>query len=576
MAAGSAAAWVPASPRAVIDAIARGVMARGVMGALMRVVTTMAVSATLAAAAPTAPDEPSDATAGEALYHTGRHHGQAIAAWQPGLGELPPAVAACANCHRPSGLGGSEGGVRVPPITAGQLFAPGQPPTGHQRLQGRQWLRHQSRSAYTVASLARALRDGIDPDGRALAPAMPRYQLDDQAVADLLAYLGTRQRDARTGLDAAGLHLATVFTPDAPPARRAAVEAAMAAWSASAAWGPVKVRWQAWTLTGLATDWPAQLSARMRATPVYALLSGAGGADWSPVAAWCEAQRLPCLFPSIDRVPTASGDTEADRPYWNMYLDAGLDGEARLLAQHLARWPAAQRAGVRIRQLAEGPAGAAAAAALCAAALPWVATDDCGLPPTARGGDGPANAPGTAPQAQAAELVVLWLGPAAIRDWLSRQPPPGQAPGTPLLVLSARLAPPAATLMPAAWRPHVRWLSQRSDPVRQAAGAALSLIHWRQRLGLPDDLDPATVAEVHAATFFFGDALAQTQGAWAPEHLLERLEVAVDQRPAGALFFRLSLGPGQRIAAQGGQVLAFEPPRHMWLVPLPGHLRAVD
>jgi len=104
-------------------------------------------------------------------------------------------------------------------------------------------------------------------------------------------------------------------------------------------------------------------------------------------------------------------------------------------------------------------------------------------------------------------------------------------------------------------------VSMRSDPVRQAAAAALSQGPWASALGLAvAGTDPAALADVHAATFFFADALSRMRLHLSADHLLEKLEAAVDQRPAGAGYFRLSLGPGQRIATQGGHVLAFQPP----------------
>jgi hypothetical protein len=46
---------------------------------------------------------------------------------------------------------------------------------------------------------------------------------------------------------------------------------------------------------------------------------------------------------------------------------------------------------------------------------------------------------------------------------------------------------------------------------------------------------------------------------WSPAWLMEQLETAVNNRPAGAAYFSLSLGPGQRIAAKTGAVLVIAP-----------------
>jgi hypothetical protein len=515
------------------------------------------------AAGPASGDPPAgDAQRGRIVYLTGRlTDGTPLAARRPGAGALPPAAAACVACHRPSAMGGTEGGVLVPPIAGPRLFSAGQPPAAAALLQ-RQWLRHQTRSAYTPALLARALGRGLDADGRALSTAMPRYTLDAQTLADLSAFLRQRGSTPPPGVDDQQLHLATVVTPQAPAERRTAVLQAMQAWSSDLRLGARRVVWHRWSLAGPPATWPAQLDALWAAQPVYALLSGAGGDDWAPVQALCETRGLPCLMPALDQPPPDPGDQR----HWSLYLHGGPAAEARLLAQQLRDLP---QTPLRVRQVHTSAAGAAAADALRQALSdrPAIVVEDAAplSMPAATGDD---------------TLTVLWLPPDALAAWFAAHPAPApaSAPGAqaPRLVLSAQLAPPLATPVPPSWRPLVWWVSLRADPVRRAAGAALSLVPWQQRLGLPADLDAATLDDVHAATFFFADAMAQLRGAVDTEQLLETLEVAVDRRPAGAGYARLSLGPGQRIAAQSGQVLAFQPPRFEVLVPLGPLLRADD
>lgn len=522
---------------------------------------------------PTSPASPiGDAVRGRQLYMHGHDAGgQPLQAWRVGMGRLPAAASACAACHRPSGMGGTEGGVLVPPIAGPLLFAPGRPPAGAARL-NRQWLRHQTRSAYTPALLARALADGLDADGLPLSSTMPRYALDAQALADLAAFLRQRGSTPPPGLVGQTLHLATVFTPEAPPGRRAAVRQAMQAWSAGLRLGALQVAWHAWDLHGAPAGWPAQLDTLAATQPVYALLSGAGGSDWDAVEALCTARALPCLFPVIDQPPAAP----ADPRHWAFYLSGGAPAEARLLAQHLrslSPWPA------RVLQVHDGAAGAAAAAALrqALAGPGGLPVEDIAFDPSPDPG-APAvwqarpPVPHLQRPAGGDTVVVLWLRSDAVQAWLAAQPAPPA--GAPRLVLSAQLAPPAATAVPAAWRPRIWWASLRSEPWRRDAGAALSLVRWQQQLQLQDGLDAAALDDVHAATFFFADAMAQLRGSTDPEHLLERLEVAVDRRPAGAAYGRLSLGPGQRIAAQTGQVLGYRPPAHVHLLPVSGVLRA--
>lgn len=46
-----------------------------------------------------------------------------------------------------------------------------------------------NREPYTEESLARAIRAGTGADGHALSYLMPRFVLDDAAMAELIAYL---------------------------------------------------------------------------------------------------------------------------------------------------------------------------------------------------------------------------------------------------------------------------------------------------------------------------------------------------------------------------------------------------
>ena len=57
-----------------------------------------------------------------------------------------------------------------------------------------------SRPAYDERSLVTALRDGIDPAGRRLHPAMPRYAVPDSLAADLMAALRQLERATAAGV----------------------------------------------------------------------------------------------------------------------------------------------------------------------------------------------------------------------------------------------------------------------------------------------------------------------------------------------------------------------------------------
>ena len=98
---------------------------------------------------------------------------------------MPSTMMRCLNCHGADGLGGREGGVDVPPITWRRLS-----------------MATANRPAYDATSLARALRDGLGPDGRSLHAIMPRYALPDDmidGVADWLRVIAPGQTPGVTG-----------------------------------------------------------------------------------------------------------------------------------------------------------------------------------------------------------------------------------------------------------------------------------------------------------------------------------------------------------------------------------------
>lgn len=508
------------------------------------------------------PAAPGEAARGQVIYETGRRtDGSALPAHRPGAGAVPAASAACANCHRGSGMGQREGKLLVPVVAGHILFAPLHRSTmlrAHPAMV-QQPLRAYDRPAYTARALATAVRDGIDVAGRPLDPAMPRYQLSARDAADLEAYLRQLGSQPLAGVSNGVLHLASVLTPDAQPEARRTVAAATAAWAAQLSLGGWRVKWSPWVLEGPPQGWAAQLDKRWQDQPVFAMVSGAGGTHWAPVARFCEARRLPCVFPSIELPPEAT-----DEAHFNFYLSEGIRAEAALLAQWHAQLPAPPRGVLQL--VAAGDEAATAGAAQLQRALP---TGLAQSPTPVAAGDTAALAAAYR-TAREGDVVVLWARAAAVSDFLRQTPPrPGVA-----LWLSAMVSPEHRVEVPAAWRSQVLWASVHADMVRRNAGAAMSMVPWARSLNLPADLDPVVLSEVHAATFFFTDTLARMREGLNTAYFNETLEDTVDLRPASSGFFRMSLGPNQRIAARGGHMLGFRSQRSPYPVPVSPYLRA--
>jgi mono/diheme cytochrome c family protein len=498
-----------------------------------------------ALATPTAPATPTklgSAANGQLLFDAGRRlDGTPLRARRNHIGNVPAAAVACSGCHRRSAMGNQEAGLLVPALAGERLFMPAnkQTLTGAHPSLKRQELRANDRPAYDVNTLARALTRGIDSGGRPLDAAMPRYELTPRDIADIVAHLRAIGDKAPSGLSPRQMRVASVITPDATPQARDAVKALMSAWAKRTRVGAWQVSWQPWELQGKPDTWPAQLQAHWAREDVFALVSGAGGAQWQAVADFCEARELPCLFPTLESAPA-----QAATHFFSTYLAGGVQAEAALLANHLREYP--MQAPQRMVSVAD-PADASAQAGNRALHATLSAQN---VRPFAPG----AQPESLVAQLQTGEAAMLWLRPAQVQQLLDRNPSP---PAQLRLWLSATLAPPHLVIVPLAWRPHVAWVSLHSDAVRRDAGGAVSAQPWLQHLGLAAAPDPVVLADVHAATVFFADALGRMREGVSAAYLLERLESSVDQRAAGAGYFRLSLAPGQRVAAQGGHVLAF-------------------
>ncbi|MEW5881623.1 MAG: cytochrome c [Pseudomonadota bacterium] len=483
------------------------------------------------AAAQTAPDAALIAR-GEAIYFgtdpSLARPGAALAQGAP----IPPQAAACVACHRRSGLGSAEANVLVPPIAGHLLFNPLAPQTG-QRLP---WpSRDRTRPAYDEATLARALAEGVAPDGVALAAPMPRYAFTAQEVAALAAYLRTLSADSAPGVSDEEVVFATVTTPDAPPAevdellrtlrtffadrnagtRHETRRRAQALRTDSTMYRRFR-RWRLehWALTGEPHTWRAQLEARYAAAPVFALLSGLSYDDWSPVHEFCERTRLPCLLPNA-WLPPARED------FYSIYFSPGLAAEADAVAAALSGtaevvlWTAPGSTGARQR-------------AVIAAAL-------------ARHGIGVVE---RAPRADDV-LVAALPSDDVERRWRSLAQTPRR-----VYVLAGAFAE-----LPDAWRPQDATLHARSVLVtplapgaqaqRQMARADAWFAGKRIKVGARRIAANALLAAVVAT-----ETLMHVDDRFSREYCIEKLEHNLENVPPLTAYPRLAIGPSQRFAAR--------------------------
>jgi cytochrome c553 len=530
-------------------------------------VVLSSVTLTARSAAQVAQESPEET--GRRIYEQGLlPDNSALRAVRPEGFEITGQAAACITCHRRSGMGSVEGNLQntilVPPIVKPILFAPSRfadafLDRSHYYVPNEAWARVLTRHAYDEQSFARALREGVDPDGKQLVAPMMQYHLDDAAMSALSAYLQTLTQESAPGVDTDTLHLATVVSPEVSVEQSEAVLAVLRSWSAATRVGGRTWTLHVWRLTGAPTTWGRQLEAFYLRHPVFALLSGSGLAHWNPVHLFCENNHIPCILPSTEVV------TNANEGYYSVYFSSGVNLEAQILAVHLREMNRNPQSDSRIIQVYTDASGHHAAQSLHQAleggkqnliARRYLLT----APPAALRDTLPVD------------TLILWLRPAEVQQLVAGFPegPPAQH-----VYLSALLAAPERVTLPPSWRPRVTWVSLFDDIGVQGEIAKLRLTQWLRQRGLEQTQDTRQQADAYVASYLFQAALMEmvSQEHRRPavplnrEYFLETLETLINKYGDGtaqvdpdshiAFYGRMSLGPRQRSAVRGGTMLRF-------------------
>jgi cytochrome c553 len=460
--------------------------------------------------------------------------GAALNGNRPGREAITGAAAACVNCHRPSGMGQVEADLLVPPITGNFLFAapsdkrivPMDPRIGK--------LFNQAHDPYTDATLSQAIREGINNHGRAMNVVMPRFVLSDADLQALTAYLRQLSAQWSPGVTAAEIRFATVITPDVDPQRRKVFIDMMQAVvhqkngstvtadqartrhhmvSAAELVLGTERRWdlQIWELQGAPETWDAQLRERYRSKPVFALVSGLSGAQWQPVHDFCDRERVPCWFPTVDVPPRNTS------PY-AFYFSAGLNLEAAVLSRHL------QSLGTRPKRVVQvyrnDDVGVAAAQALKDALRgSGIAVVDRILDPDRTATDALRQVTATAVQDEA---MMFWLRPADIMALGEVKPGPADA------YFSAVLAGGERAPLSAEWRQHAHLAYPYELPGKRMKN--LDYFHaWLDIRKIPL-IDEPMQSEVYFALNFMTDTLSDMLDNLYRDYLVERAETMLSKR----------------------------------------------
>jgi hypothetical protein len=306
-------------------------------------------------------------------------------------------------------------------------------------------------------------------------------------------------------------------------------------------------RWQlhVWELTGPADGWRAQLEKHLAAEPVYAVLSGLAGRDWTPVHEFCEQHALPCLFPNAE-VPVV-----ADDDFYSMYFSKGVLMEAQLIARTILGPDDDPAVGAVEQVYRAGDSGEAAARALAAQlAGSGLAVHSTVLAAGARGRAVTAALRKAARREHAhGQALVLWLRPgdvAALADV-----PAGEA----TVYLSGLMGGLERAPLPAGWREHAHMTYPFDLPEKRGVRLDYPLGWFAVRH------IPVVAEQVQTDTWLacnlVADVLNRMADNFVRPYLVEQLQELLEHRLITGYYPRLSLASHQHFASKGGYVVRF-------------------
>ncbi len=504
-------------------------------------------------------------SAGEAIYERGvLGSGLPLVANREGGIRMEGREAACVNCHRKSGFGTREGRIVIPPVTGRHLLKTDVGGSGRQDAPYVETMRLNREPPYTDATLARAIREGVDADGKPLNYLMPHFDLNDKDMASLIAYLKHFDQRKSPGVTDTVLHFATIITPDADPVKRRGMLAVLERYfadrnavqfapsarirtSQKTSWTNgmfmVHRKWQlhVWQLTGPADTWEQQLKQFFAREPVLAVVSGLGGTNWGPVHRFCEQESVPCLFPNVEAPPA-----DADHDFYSLYFSRGVRLEAALVANRILKARNGNEA-MEVHQVYRaGGSGEQAASAFAAELKAHGITVHNIVLARGKAGHGVSQA---LRKAAGAATLVLWLD----REDVAAlgETPPAQAN----IYMSGLMAGLDSSPLPPAWRgkTHLAYPFDLPERRRVPVDYALGWFAIRHI--------PVVDEQVQADTFLACGLLAETLGdmvdTFVPEYLVERLQDMLEHRIITGYYPHLALAPGQRFASKGGYLVHF-------------------
>jgi len=407
---------------------------------------------------------------------------------------------------------------------------------------------------------------------------MPRYDLSDEDVAHLIAYLRSLSTDTAPGVTRSAIHFATIVTDTVEPEKRRAILKVMdayfrwknaetrgllerpghAAYYDEDSYGALR-EWvlHVWELKGPEETWPRKLAAYYRKQPVFALLGGIGEGNWRLIHNFCEREEVPCIFPNTD-LPVVS-----PLGAYSLYLSGGLTVEAQVLARHL-RGKLGDDA--RIIQVYRNAGGAHVLASALRRSLPAQGGIDLRERVVHSTRD-------LAPafwkkliEDERPSALVLWLGEADLTALKEAQV---SADGVRQIYLSYSLLNAALPPLPESFSDKTFLTYPFTLPEAQTPHIYRARA-WLRARGVVRAYERQQLNTYFTLTVV-DHSLVNLAGNFSRDYFVESVEHETEATPNPGVFPRLSLGPGQRFAAKGSYIVKVSNGRieaaSSWIIP---------
>ena len=264
---------------------------------------------------------------GKYIYETGRSRSRRVINADLGGGEAPTPgyVLPCINCHGADGRG-AEDYVGIAPLNVNWYALAS---TGLHSHAVR------SHRPFDELTLARAIIFGLDPDDNKMEKAMPRYDMAQEDVQDLIAYLKVMDSQSDPAISSSTIRVGTVLPTEGRhtalgQAIRQTIEAVFDEVNAK---GGVNDRELQLAVGGWNDDGNPQIWAArdlVNKEPVAALVSPYVPNYDAELEALATEKRLPVVGPYTVLQP--DGDEDEDNRF-TFYLLAGLELQARALVE---------------------------------------------------------------------------------------------------------------------------------------------------------------------------------------------------------------------------------------------------